>query len=79
MGQILSAPIAVVWFLAGPITYIICVVDTWSGSANIFVKILISLTLDAFLAAIWPITWVLWIVQEFLFRNDTPLSTVLGM
>jgi hypothetical protein len=41
------------------------------------VKILINLTLDAILAFIWPITWVLWIIM-YLAGDKTPLNTVLG-
>ncbi|WP_162683142.1 hypothetical protein [Rhodobacteraceae bacterium DSL-40] len=66
------------FLFGGPITYIISVVETWSGTTSIFVKILISLTLDAFLAAIWPFTWAIWIVMH-IFGGNTPLSTVLGL
>lgn len=74
---ILTAPFFIVWGLAAPITYIINVVDTWQGRASVFVKILINLTLDALLAAMWPITWALWIIQEMA-GGRTPITTVLG-
>lgn len=50
--------------IAGPVTYIINVVDTWHSRSSVFIKLLMNLTLDAILAAIWPITWVIWIVQS---------------
>lgn len=77
MRPLLSAPLGVVFMLGGPITYIINVVDTWQGHSSVVVKLLINLTLDAFLAVIWPITWLLWILMHVT-GNDTPLSRVLG-
>lgn len=68
----------VLWGLAGPITYIISVVDTWSARSSVLVKILVSLTLDAILAAIWPITWIIWLILH-LAGNETPLRSVLGL
>jgi hypothetical protein len=65
--------------LGTPITFIINVVHTWQGKASVPVKLLINLTLDAFLAAIWPITWCLWLVYELSGWQKTPLSTVLGL
>lgn len=67
----------IVWTIAGPITYIVLVVDTWSSYRSVVTKILIALTLDAFLAMIWPITWALWIISH-LMGGETPISTVLG-
>lgn len=78
LKAIAAAPIGTIWFLAGPVTYIVAVVDTWQGQSSVVVKILINLTLDAFLAMIWPITWVLWLVWE-LMDKGTPLSRVLGL
>lgn len=68
---------AIVFSFAAPVTYILNVVDTWQGDSAVWVKLLINLTLDAFLAAIWPITWGLWTIME-LTGNSTPLSRVLG-
>lgn len=73
-----SGSLGIIWMLAGPITYIISVVDTWGGRASVVVKILISLTLDAVLSVIWPITWILWIISH-LSGGNTPISTVLGL
>ncbi|WP_442577899.1 hypothetical protein ACSBOB_20345 [Mesorhizobium sp. ASY16-5R] len=67
----------IIWGLAGPITYIILVVDTWTGRSSVFVKLLLNLTLDAILAVIWPITWGIWLFQYFA-GHDSPLSRVLG-
>lgn len=74
---ILGGSLGLVWMLAGPVTYIICIVDTWSGRSAIWVKILINLTLDAFLSVIWPITWTIWFIMHAA-GNVTPLSRVLG-
>lgn len=67
----------IVFMIAAPLTFILGVVDTWSSNSAVWVKILISLTLDAFLAAIWPVTWVIWFLMHAM-GNSTPLSTVLG-
>ena len=66
------------FLFAGPITYIIGVIDTWQGNASVLVKILIALSIDAFLAMIWPVTWTLWMIMYFL-GKDSPISTVLGL
>ena len=71
------APLIFLWIVAGPITYILNVVDTWRGSASVVVKLIINLTLDAFLAAIWPITWMLWIIYH-LNGKSTPLRLLFG-
>jgi len=77
LGRILAAPFGVIFMLGSPVTYIISVVDTWSTRAPVLFKILINLTIDAFLALIWPITWALWTLLHLMGR-DTPLSTVFG-
>lgn len=69
---------AIVFAIAGPITYILNVVDTWQGNASAWLKIVINLTLDAVLAAIWPITWAIWIITEAT-GGESPLSSVLGL
>ena len=77
LKDLLSAPVALVFMLGGPITYILNAIDTWQSNASVAVKLLMTLTLDVILAAIWPITWILWIVWE-VSGSETPLSTVLG-
>lgn len=69
--------VGIIFMIAAPVTYILAVVDTWSSHNSIFVKVLICLTLDAFLAMIWPITWAIWLVMHWA-GNSTPISTVLG-
>lgn len=64
--------------LASPITFIVSVVDTWKGQGSVLVKIIVSLTIDAFLSGIWPLTWILWAVLQATGRA-TPLHTVLGI
>lgn len=77
MKELLSAPLGILVMLGGPITYILNVVDTWQGSAGVVVKILINLTIDAALAFIWPITWVIWLIMYMADSDPTP-ARVLG-
>ena len=72
-----SRQLAGVLLFGAPITYILAVVHTWNGTASVMVKLLICLTLDVFLAAIWPITWIFWIAFH-LFGQNTPLRLLLG-
>jgi hypothetical protein len=62
--------------LAAPVTYILLVVDTWGGSSSVVVKLLICLTVDALAAAVWPGTWIFWIVMH-LMGHHTPLALVM--
>lgn len=78
MRNLLAAPLGIAFMLGGPITYILNIVDTWQGHGSVVVKLLISLTLDAILALIWPITWTFWIIMH-LAGSETPLSSVLGL
>jgi hypothetical protein len=78
LGGALGHLLGILWVVAGPVTYIICVIDTWSERSSVFVKLLINLTLDAFLGAIWPITWAIWIVMQMA-GSATPLKTVFGL
>ena len=71
------APVLVLWYFAGPITYVVAVVDTWHSRASVPVKLLLNLTLDAFEAAIWPIIWPIWIV-EYLAGLPSPLRILFG-
>jgi hypothetical protein len=72
-----TASIFLVYSIAGPVTYILNVVDTWKGHASVVIKIFLNLTLDALLAFIWPITWVCWVPLHLLGRN-TPLQLLFG-
>ena len=65
-------PLVLGSYLAWPATYVLCVVDTWCGHGAGWVKLLVSVTLDPFLAMIWPITWILWGVYAW-FGHATPL------
>jgi len=72
----LMFPAVIAWALAAPITFILNVVHTWQGHAPVWLKLLMNITLDAFLAGIWPITWMLW----FIFRyngQSTPLDLIM--
>jgi hypothetical protein len=59
----LLMPAWIVWSLAGPVTYILCVVDTWHGHSSVLVKLLINITLDGICAVVWPVTWIFWLIQ----------------
>jgi hypothetical protein len=69
---------AALWLFGGPITYAILLVDTWQRNVGVLPKIVISLSFDIALAAIWPITWLLWLGSELL-GWGSPLSHVLGI
>ena len=71
----LPVPGVILWMLGGLVTFILSVVETWQGSASLPLKLVVSVTLDVFLAGIWPITWALWCVQAWLGQN-TPLDLV---
>jgi hypothetical protein len=60
---LLMLPLVILWMLAGPVTFILGVVETWHGTASVPVKLLINVTIDVFLAGIWPITWALWVYK----------------
>ncbi len=66
------------FMLGSPVTYLLAVVETWQGNnAAVWLKLLITLSLDIFLAAIWPITWTIWIAMHAIGR-ETPITSVLG-
>lgn len=73
IGALVGGSFGIVWVFAGPITYVLCIVDTWKGGGSTIVKLLISITLDAILAAIWPITWAIWGFQKF-FGYHSPID-----
>ncbi len=77
LGGLLGGAIGMVWMIAGPVTYILGVVDTWKGNNSVWLKLLINLTFDAFLAVIWPITWILWGVSEAMGKHS-PLDVFFG-
>jgi hypothetical protein len=74
---LLMLPLVILWMLAGPVTFILSVVETWHGTASVPVKLLINVTFDAFLAGIWPITWALWGIQTWL-GHPSPINLVFG-
>jgi len=76
-GGLVGGTLGILYLIAGPVTYIICVVDTWSGSSTVVVKLLVNLTIDAFLAFIWPLTWIVWLLQEA-FGGTSPIEVVFG-
>jgi hypothetical protein len=77
LGTILSVPLGIVWALAGPITWVLLVIDTWRWTSSVPVKLLVCVTLDGMLAALWPFTWVWWIIMYSL-GHDTPLRVLFG-
>jgi hypothetical protein len=66
---------AFIWGFAGPLTYILCVVDTWHGRSSVPVKLLLNFTLDALAATFWPGAWIIWIIQANVGHiHNTPLG-----
>jgi len=63
--------------IAVTLTFVLNILDTWQGTQSVLVKLLFSLTLDAFLAVIWPITWMLWVDAAWS-GHRTPLSFLFG-
>lgn len=78
MRDLLLAPFGIVFMFGGPITYILLIVDTWQSNVGVLGKLAMSLTLDVILAAIWPITWIIWIIT-YATGGDSPLTSVLGI
>jgi hypothetical protein len=74
---ILLMPFWIATSVAGPITYVLAVVDTWGGSHSVAVKLLVSLTVDVACAAVWPGTWAVWIVFN-LMGLQTPIRLLVG-
>ena len=72
LKKLIGAGVGCLWMFAGPATYVLSIVDTWRGHEAGWIKLLISLSLDIFLSAIWPITWVFWGVHAWL-GDPTPL------
>lgn len=74
LAQSLSIFIFVLMVIIGaPFVFILSVVDTWQGQSAVVWKLLISLTLDVFLAAIWPVTLAVWSFMYF-DRHHSPLN-----
>jgi hypothetical protein len=59
--------------IATPLTFVLNVIQTWQGAAPVPLKLLLNVTVGPFLAAIWPITWMIWAVWAWL-GHPTPLS-----
>jgi hypothetical protein len=77
MWTLLRAPFLLLSWLGAPATFIVGVLDTWSTGGPAWLNLLINLTIDMFLAAIWPITWGLWLAMHAV-GQSTPLQTVFG-
>ncbi len=58
------------YLIIGLITYIINVVDTWRSGGSAILNIVVNLTLDAVLAVMWPIAWILWTFHHVLGRSS---------
>jgi len=62
-------------FFAQLSTYILGAIHTFQGQSDLWLKILVALTLDVILAFIWPITWALWTYQMWA-GYSTPVDFV---
>ena len=75
--QILVTPIAIMWALASPVTYILAVVHTWHGTGSVPWKLFLNLTIDMAISAIWPVAWTTWAIMHYMGHN-TPLRLLFG-
>lgn len=75
--DILMVPLGIAWSVAGPLTYVLAVVHTWTQASSIAWKLLMNLTMDAILASVWPVTWAFWTIKH-LTGGDTPLRLLFG-
>ena len=67
---------AIAYPLIGLVTYIISAVDTWRSGGSAFINLLVNITLDAIMALMWPITWILWTFHHLIGRAS-PLDWLL--
>jgi len=75
LGQILIVPLGIIWSFAGPVTFILSILDTWQTKMSVVWKLLFNFTLDALAATLWPITWLIWGVRMYL-GYHTPLGLI---
>lgn len=75
---ILKSLLTAAFALIGPLTYIISLVETWQSGSSVLLKVALSLTVDIFLAMIWPVTWLMWLGHLLIFEGG-PLRSVLGL
>ncbi len=73
----IAAVMALIWVFAGPVTYVLLILETWRSTASPVVKIIISVTLDPVLSAFWPVTWGYWI-WEWSRGEWSPISLFAG-
>lgn len=76
--ELMMYPVAALWIIAGPLTYILSVAHTWQTDSSVFTKIFVSIFLDAAVAALWPGAWIYWLFAHFIAQVDTPLALLLG-
>jgi hypothetical protein len=67
------APVGLVWMLASPITYLLCIVDTWHWPVSVYTKLVMNVTIDALASTFWPGTWVFWLIASAT-GHHTPLG-----
>jgi hypothetical protein len=72
-------PLSVVYFLAGPATYVLLVIRTWESHMSLGWKIVHWFTIDLFLAAFWPALWLWWLLKCVVgYCSATPLGLLFG-
>ena len=76
-GGVMTLWPVVLWAVGGAATFLLNVITTWSVDTSWPVKLLTNATVDAFLAAWWPVTWAAWGVLSFL-GYPTTLDLVFG-
>ena len=75
--EALTVPAGIVYLLAGPITFILSVVDTWQTKMSVVWKLVFNLTLDAMIGAFWPVAWIVWGIRHAI-GHHTPLALLFG-
>ena len=77
MTRIFSALAALTYALAVPFTWAVSIVDTWNSSWNVPMKIILSLSWDAFVGAVWPMAWTAWLLLHWA-GVSTPMRAIAG-
>lgn len=78
-GILVSAVLRYIWLAGIPVAFFIKVMDTWSSDLPLLGKVWTNLTIDVFIALLWPLVWPIWGIHYALGSPFTPLTTVFGL
>jgi hypothetical protein len=67
--------VGLLYVFAAPLTFALCVIDTWSWKIPVFWRLVVICTVDAFLAGLWPGTWLYWLIASA-WGHETPLRLI---